>query len=148
MVGSGKNPVPHFNTERDCGYVVRAALQTAPGKNILGAGSMLSWTEYLKIWCNVNNVPFGGFNSIPLEVFEKVVPMPGLGSELGEMMAFMDEFGYDGGDPTIIHATDVSSLQSFEIRILISLSQLGVTCPLTTWEAYVKEQDWSSILSN
>ena len=148
MVGSGKRPIPHFNTERDCGYVVRAALQAAPRRNILGVGSMLSWTEYLKIWCNVNNVPFGGFDSISLEVFEKAVPMPGLGSELGEMLAFMDEFGYDGGDPTIIQAADVGSLERFDIRKLICLSQLGVPCPLTTWEAYVKEQDWSSILSN
>ena len=110
MVGSGTNPIPHFNTERDCGYVVRAALQTPPGKNILGVGSTLSWTEYLKIWCDINKVPFGGFDPIPLGVFEKVVPIPGLGKEMGEMLAFMDEFGYDGGDPAIVHPKDVSKL--------------------------------------
>jgi hypothetical protein len=53
---------------------------------------MLSWTEYLKIWCEVNKVPFGGCDSVPLEVFEKAIPIPGLGKELGEMMAFMVGF--------------------------------------------------------
>jgi hypothetical protein len=109
MVGSGTKPIPHFNTVRDCGYVVRAALQTSPGKNILGVGSMLSWTEYLRVWCEVNKVPFGGFDPIPLEVFEKVIPVPGLGKEIGEMLAYIDEFGYDGSDPTVVHPEDVSN---------------------------------------
>jgi hypothetical protein len=91
---------------------------------------MLSWTEYLRIWCDINKVSFGALDSIPLEGFEKVIPVPGLGKEMGEMLAFMDEFGYDGGDPSIVLPKD-----------------LGVACPLTTWETYVKEQDWSSILS-
>jgi hypothetical protein len=29
-------------------------------------------------------------------LFETFFPVPGLGTELGEMMAFMDEFGYVG----------------------------------------------------
>jgi hypothetical protein len=128
-VGSGKVKIPHFDTVADCGYVTRAALNSPPGKNILGVGEMLSWTEYLKIWCDVNKVPFGGYDEVPLQGFISFMP-PGLGRELGEMLAFMDEFGYDGGDPSVVHAKD-----------------LGVDCPLTTWADYVKTQDWSSILS-
>ena len=145
-VGSGKNPIPHFNTQRDCGYVVRAALQNPPGKNILGVGSMLSMTEYLKIWCEANKVPFGGFDSIPLEVFEELVSVPGLGKELGEMLAFIDEFGYDGGDPIVVYPEDVCHPICFVMGNSNHSSQLGVPCPLTTWESYVKEQDWSSII--
>lgn len=33
---------------------------------------------------------------MPIEVFEKFFPIPGMGTELGEMMAFMEEFGYVG----------------------------------------------------
>lgn len=113
MVGSGKNPIPHFNTERDCGYVVRAALQTSPGKNILGVGSMLSWTEYLKIWCDINKVPFGGFDSIPLEIFEKVIPMPGLGKEMGEMLAFM-----------------VRNIGSYDLHLPLSITSYVLSCHL------------------
>ena len=110
MVGSGKNPVPHFHTPKDTGYVVRAALQTAPGKNILGVGSMLSWSDYLKVWCEVNKVPFGGYDEMSLETYEKNMPVPGMGKELGEMFLFMDEFGYDGSDPSVVHAQDVSHI--------------------------------------
>jgi hypothetical protein len=102
-----------ISTPRETGYVVRAAFQSLPAKNILGVGSMLSWTEYLKIWCRVNKVPFGGFDSIPLEVFEKVLSVPGLGKEMGEMLAFMDEFGYDRRDPTVAHPADVSRSACF-----------------------------------
>jgi hypothetical protein len=126
-VGSGKAKIPHFDTVADTGVVVRAALNLPPGKNILGAGDMLSWTDYLKVWCEVNNVPFGGYDAVPLQGFISFMP-PGLGQELGEMLAFMDEFGYDGGDPSVVQA-----------------SELGV--PLTSWADYVKKQDWSSVLN-
>jgi hypothetical protein len=82
MVGSGVKPCPHIHTERDCGYVVRAAIQSPPGKNILAAGSMMSRTDHLKLWCEVNKVPFGGFDEIPLENYEKFFPVPGLGGKL------------------------------------------------------------------
>jgi len=129
-VGRGKRLLPFFNTAQDCGYVTRTALQSPPGKNILGVGSMISWTDYLKIWCEVLKVPFGGYDEIPLDKFIASFPAPGAGREFGEMLAFMDEFGYDGGDPSVVHAGD-----------------LGVPCPLTTWADYIKTQDWSSVLN-
>lgn len=129
-VGSGKAPIPLIDTERDSGYVVRAALQSPPGKNILGVGSMLSWTDHFKVWCEVNKVPFGGYDEIPIETYEKYVPVPGLGKELGEMFLFMDEFGYTGGEEGVVHAQD-----------------LGVPCPMTTWDEYIKSEDvWADAL--
>ena len=53
-------------------------------------------------------MPFGGFHSVPVEVFEKFIPVPGLGREIGDMMAFIDDFGYTGGDETVILPGDVS----------------------------------------
>lgn len=96
---------------KDTGYVVRAALQSPPGKNILGFGSMLSWSDYYKVWCEVNKVPFGGYDEVPVEIFEKYIPVPGLGKELGEMLLFMDEFGYTGGEEGVVHAQDVGSIR-------------------------------------
>ena len=109
LPGSGVAPLPFFDTERDTGYVVRAALESAPGKKILAAGSMISWTDQLKVWCEFNSVPFGGFDSLPIDVFDKFFPIPGLGRELGEMMEFMDEFGYVGGDSSVVLPLEVSS---------------------------------------
>ena len=68
---------------------------------------MISWNDYLKVWCEVHKVPFGGYDELPLEVYEKYIPMPGLGRELGEMFSFMDEFGYTGGEDVVL-AQDVS----------------------------------------
>lgn len=44
-----------------------------------------------------------------MDMFEKFFPIPGLGRELGEMMAFMDEFGY-AGDWEIVLPEQVSSV--------------------------------------
>ena len=107
-VGSGKTPLPLIDTVKDTGYVVRAALQSPPGKTVLGAGSMLSWSDFIKVWCEVNKVPFGGYDETPLEVFEKHSPIPDLGQEIGEMFSFFDEFGYTGGEQGVVQATDVS----------------------------------------
>ena len=90
------------------GYVVRAALHSPPGKEILGVGSLIGWKEYLKTWCDVNKVPYGGYDEISVATLEQQMQMPGLGKEVGDMFLFIDEFGYDGGDPNTVHAQNVS----------------------------------------
>ena len=107
QVGSGEPPLPHFDTVRDTGYLVRTALQSPPGKTILGAGSMLSWIGMFKTWCKVNQVPFNGYDETSLEAFEKMLP-PELGQEMGEMFLYFDEFGYTGGEEGVVLAQDVS----------------------------------------
>ncbi len=137
-----------MDTERDTGYVIRATLQSPPGKTVLGAGSMLSWTDYLKVWCEVNKVPFGGYDEVPIQAFEKYMPVPDLGREMGEMFLFFDEFGYTGGEEGVVNAKDVSTRRgrSCEAALMIEL-QLGVPCPLTTWEEYIKAEGvWSDVL--
>jgi len=52
------------------------------------------------MWCEVDSVPFGGFDEILLEKYEKFFPVPGLGREIGEMLLFIEEFGYCGGRPS------------------------------------------------
>jgi hypothetical protein len=118
-VGSGDTPLPHFNTEHDLGQLVHAILQSPSGKTVLAASgnkggegstngdneTMLTWKSYLRTWCRINGVPFGGVDSIPLEIFETFFPegvMRVMGREIGEMMAFMDEFGYAGGEEVMM----------------------------------------------
>lgn len=102
LVGSGLTQQPHISIANDLGRIVHAALLVPPQKTILAAGSMLSYTSQLEIWCRVNKVPFGGFDELFIDMFEKFFPVPGLGRELGEMMAFMDEFGYAGDWDTVL----------------------------------------------
>ncbi|PMD36789.1 putative NAD dependent epimerase/dehydratase [Hyaloscypha variabilis F] len=129
LVGSGTTPLPHIDAERDTGYIVRALLECSPGKTVLGAGEMISWSDMLKVWCEVNKVEFGGFDPLSVDQFTRFIPVPGLGRELGEMFAFMDEFGYAGGDPDVVRP-----------------SELGVPCSVTSWKDWVERKDWSKVL--
>ena len=70
---------------------------------------MLSWTDWFKVWCEVNKVPFGGFDELPFAVYEKFMPVPDLGTEMGEMFLFVDEYGYTGGEEGVVRVQDVSS---------------------------------------
>jgi hypothetical protein len=101
-VGSGVKSLPHIDVKRDTGYIVRALLECPPGKTVLGAGDMISWSDQLKIWCEHNEVPFGGFDPLSINQFDNSIPVPGLGRELGEIMAFEDEFRYGGGDSNVV----------------------------------------------
>ena len=88
---------------RDTGYIVRAAIQAPPGANILGAGTYASYEECLRIWCKLHEVPFGGVDNVPLEVFVSFFgSQKALGQEVGEMLQFMDEYGYAGTDKTVL----------------------------------------------
>jgi hypothetical protein len=73
------------------------------------------------VWCEVNSVPFGGFDEIPLEKYEKFLPVPGLGREIGEMMLFIEEFGYCGGDPSVVLPADVGDKKFSRGLLLIIL---------------------------
>ena len=108
QLGSGEPPLPHFDTVRDTGHLVRSALLSPPGKTVLGAGSTLSWIGMFKTWCAVNNVPYNGYDAIPYDAFKKLVPNPDLGEEMGEMFLYFDEFGYTGGEEGVVLAQDVS----------------------------------------
>ncbi|TVY83394.1 NmrA-like family domain-containing protein [Lachnellula suecica] len=129
LKGTGTKPRPQINVPKDLGCIVRAALQAPPGKNILGASFCMSWAAQFKSWCEMNGLRYGGLYEITLEQFEKFIPVPGLGREIGEMMLFEGEFGYDGGDASVILPGDLS-----------------VDCPLTSWEEYVREENWSKVL--
>lgn len=106
-MGSGAKPLPHIGVESDTGSIVRALLECPPGKTVLGAGEMISYSDQLKVWCEHNKVPLGGFDPLSVVQFERFTPVPGLGRELGEMMAFMDEFGYGGDDPNAVLPSEV-----------------------------------------
>ena len=99
-------PIPMIDTRKDTGYFVRALVQVPPGKNLLAFGSMISWKDYMALWAEVLQVP-AAYRQITIEDVDKIAP-GGLGREVGEGWASQGEFGYDGGDPSVVHANDVS----------------------------------------
>jgi hypothetical protein len=89
---------------------VRAAAEAEPDLNLFALGEYVSWNQYLKTFCETQNVPFGGYDELSLEELTEKLP-GGLGREFGENVLFAIEFGYAGAkDNTVILPEKVSSL--------------------------------------
>ena len=99
--------MPMIDTRRDTGPFVRALVQTSPGKNVLAYGSMISWKEYMALWAKILKLPGGYYKQVTMDQARKIA-LVDLGHEIAEGWAYQGEFGYDGGDPSVLHAKDVS----------------------------------------
>ncbi|KAI9717640.1 MAG: hypothetical protein M1812_004585 [Candelaria pacifica] len=127
--GDGDKPVPMVVTRKDTGYFVRALIQLPPGKTLLGYGMMISPKEYLKLWTEIHGVRNGGFRELTIKEAEDLEGGGPTAREAVESYAFTLEFGWDGGDPDVLRPED-----------------LGVGCPTTSIEEYIREEDFSSIM--
>ena len=80
--------------------------------------------------------------------FERFIPILGLGRELGEMMAFMDEFGYAGGDPDVVLPSEVGGTIQSITENLLTQDSLEFIVRSPAWEEWIKKQDWLQVLSS
>lgn len=115
-----------WSLTRHPGHFVKALVALPPGKNLMGAGSYLTWNEWLAMWSRHNNVTATFERQDPKELEQY---MGTAGRELADMWQYIDEFGYDGADPSVVYPWD-----------------LGVDVKYTTMEEYIKRQDWSEAL--
>ena len=111
-------PMPMLDSRRDTGHFVRALVQLPPGKNLLAYGSMISWSAYMALWAKTLGLPGGSYRQLTTEEVIEVAGDPDLGREVAEGWKYQGEFGYDGGDPSVVHPKDVSlQFNSFELLI-------------------------------
>jgi hypothetical protein len=103
--GSGDIPIPLI-VPSDAGNFVKALSQAPPGKNLLAFGDLMTWSDYVKLWSKTTGVP-ASFEHSTVAVLDKLAP-GGYGEGIGEMYAYAQDFGYWGGDPSVIYAKDVS----------------------------------------
>jgi hypothetical protein len=103
--GSGDVPIP-FVVPSDAGEYVRVITQVGPGKNVLAFSARLTFAEYVKLWSKINGVT-ATFSKTTVEEHDKLAP-GGYGEEMAEMYGYAQDFGYDGSDPSIVYAKDVS----------------------------------------
>lgn len=108
------------------GNFVKALLELPPKINRMGAGSNITWKEYGAIWSRVNNKSVS-FESYPVSFLEEEKGL--LGRELGAMFTYMDDSGYDGGDPDVMYPWDFKN-------------RYGVEVKYTPMEEYVAKQDY------
>ncbi|KPM43965.1 hypothetical protein AK830_g2627 [Neonectria ditissima] len=121
--------LPLLAAEEDSGPLVKALVQEEPGKNLIGYREWFTlrqvtaaFTEATGLKAEVVTVPADqAFQHYPDE----------LKLELVDTFAYVNEFGYDGGDDsTIIHPRDLKSPPT-----------------LATVQDYLKKQDWSKVFS-
>lgn len=120
--------IPLVDARKDTGPFVRALLQIPPGVNLLGETSLVSWTEYMRVWGKLLGVAKSEYEDVSDESYDEAIP-GGFGKELADMFRYMGDVGYDGGDPESVRKED-----------------LGVHIPdLTSLESYIREADWMSV---
>ena len=104
---SGDIKVPIADVESDVGSWVQALFQgTDPGTVLVGATEMLSWKEWLELWAERNGVR-ARFCQTTQEEFSSRIP--GISDAVAEEFAFVEEFGFAGGDAKVVYPDDVSS---------------------------------------
>ena len=110
---------------------------------------MLSWKECLQVWCETRGLVYGGFDEILAEDYNKKSGIgPDLGLEFAEMFALMDNPGYNGGEPSVILPRDVRPPpSSFDIGPQLTRLQPNVSCPLTSFEDWCKDTDFSDVVN-
>lgn len=84
-------PVPHLDVNTDLGNFVYAVSKMAPGKNYIASGTTCSWTEYMRMWGEVNSVP-ASYRQATLDELIAVLPDPELGREIGDNFSYFSEF--------------------------------------------------------
>ncbi|KAF2015460.1 NAD(P)-binding protein [Aaosphaeria arxii CBS 175.79] len=117
---------PMVDPRADTGVFVKALVEVAPGKNLVGAGNAITWNEWSQLWGKHHGVACTYAKTDPKEL---ETHYGSFGQELADMFAYMEEFGYDGGDPEVVYPWD-----------------LGVDVPVTTMEEHIRKEDWSPIL--
>lgn len=128
--GTGNVPIPFHNTV-DTGKYAKALTKVSPGKNLLCFSDMLTFPEYVALWSKTRGVP-AAFELTTIDVHAKLSPA-GYGEEIGEMFAYMVEFGYWGKDPSTIYPKDVSS--SLAITLFASITLFTSTTKLTRYSS-------------
>jgi len=126
---SKKHPTPFVHPPTDTGPFVKALVLKAPPKTtMLGTSGLLQYSDYVKLWGEIQGVPTQ-LQSVSLEEVVGMWP-GGFGKEVGESACYTGEFGWDGGEGAVLpEAAGVDKKD------------------LTDVATYIKNTDWSSVLN-
>ncbi|CZT09590.1 related to nitrogen metabolic regulation protein nmr [Rhynchosporium graminicola] len=126
--GNGDIPIPLI-VPSDTGKFVKALSQVSPGKNLLAFGDLITWSEYVALWSKTTGYP-AAFEKSTVAAMDKIAP-GGYGEEIGEMLAYAQDFGYWAKEDTSV----------------IFPKDLGIKVEATRIEDYIKNEDWSELIN-
>ncbi|KAL2862803.1 NAD(P)-binding protein [Aspergillus lucknowensis] len=121
-------PMPFLVAHRDTGAFVKALVDLPAGKHLIGVSQLMTWTEWIHAWGETHGAR-AVYKQVSEEEYFDGFPEP-LKNELRDTFRYVQEFGYTGGDPEVKTA-----------------EELGITVPVTSMEEYIRNEDWSSVLS-
>jgi hypothetical protein len=101
---------PFVWAHKDTGAFVKALVEECPpGTNLRAISETLTWPEYTKVWAETLGVK-AVYKNVGLEEHfgDKALPAA-LREEIMDAFAYAIEYNYDGGDPSLKTAEQVSS---------------------------------------
>ena len=95
---------------------------------MLGTSSLLSFSDFVELWgrlCGVEAI----LETLTVDEIDELFP-GGHGREVGETMAYVQEFGWDGGEGALLPVDTGVNIGA-----------------LTSAESYIRETDWNLVLN-
>lgn len=97
--------MPFIVTHLDTGVFVHALADLPAGTNLLGVSEHMTWPAWTELWGKVLGVK-ASFKQVSYEEFFTGVPEP-VKAELADTFKYVEEFGYTGGDPSVVTVEQV-----------------------------------------
>lgn len=137
--------MPLIVTHKDTGAFVKALIDIPPGKDILAVSEYMTFPDWMEIWGRVLGVK-ASYKQLSNEEFFEGIP-EAFTEELRDGFDYIHEFGFDGGDPDVLHPEQVRPALHVSMRIPLTFLQLDFKVPVTSMEDYIRSEDWSSVLN-
>jgi hypothetical protein len=97
--------VPLIATSEDTGPLTKALVNVDGGKTLLAYRGLITMDEFAETWGRALGVKAQYVATSPGEVW---VAIPELQEDIEECANFISEFGFEGGDPSVVQPKDVS----------------------------------------
>ncbi|KJX92904.1 hypothetical protein TI39_contig4602g00001 [Zymoseptoria brevis] len=115
----GNKPVPMIDARNVTGPLVKALVEAAPGKNLMGYTSEISFNEIAQILGKNLGVEVK-YQRGTVKAMDKLMP-GAMGMEFGETLEYLNSPGYYGGEAAIrelslITPDDLGTFQLTEVR--------------------------------
>jgi hypothetical protein len=116
--------LPVFAPDEDSGPLVKALLDSAPGKKLIAYREWRTLEEFVHIFSEVTSLPA---RYVTLPAGQPDIPLPGgLKEELDDNWAMFNEFGYEiHDDPDVIHPNQVCRSVYDRVGIFANVATVG-----------------------
>ena len=73
-IGAGDKGIPLGHVRKDFGPCVKAIAEGEPNMNLFAIGEYVSWTDYLKTFCETQGLKYGGYDELSYDQLCEIMP--------------------------------------------------------------------------